>query len=56
MATQRKYDEDMKTKPWIAIDLFTNEILGNYASEVEAQMCNTDALIQYAPSCRQVKR
>lgn len=47
----------MKTKPWIAIDLFTNEILGNYVSEVEAEMNNANKVIQvqYAPRAREVR-
>lgn len=47
----------MKTKPWIAIDLMTNEILGNYISQVEAEMCNPNRAlqIQYAPRAREVR-
>lgn len=47
----------MKSKPWIAIDLMTNEVVGNYSSEVEALLANKGKAIdvQYAPRAREVK-
>ena len=47
----------MKSKPWIAVDLFTNEVLGNYVSEFEAYAQNKGKVIdvQYNPRAREVK-
>lgn len=48
----------MKNKPWIAIDLMTNEVLGNYRSEAEAYGSNMGKpiMVQYAPRAREVKK
>lgn len=47
----------MKNKPWIAVDLFTGQVLGNYASDVEAIMAwpGRAVDVQWAPRCREVK-
>jgi hypothetical protein len=48
----------MKAKPWIAIDLFTNEVLGNYVNDLEAFKAWPGRAIdvQYRPRAREVKR
>jgi len=47
----------MKSKPWIAIDLFTGQVLGNYHTDAEAYSVNSDrsVSVQYAPNAREVK-
>jgi hypothetical protein len=47
----------MKTRPWVAIDLFTSETLGNYASEFEAWSANRNRAVDvfYRPNAREVK-
>lgn len=47
----------MKAKPWIAVDLFSGQVIGNYATEVEALIANKGAAVnvQYAPRAREVK-
>lgn len=46
----------MKNKPWIAVDLFTGEILGNYHTDAEAYSANVGKAVsvQYAPRAREV--
>ena len=48
----------MKSKPWIAIDLMTNEVLGNYATDTAAwsDHIGQPVDVQYAPRAREVKR
>ena len=48
----------MKTHPWIAIDLFTNEVLGNYRTDAEAYAANSNRAVsvQHQPSAREVKK
>lgn len=48
----------MKNKPWIAVDLFTGEVIGNYASDVDAVLENRGRAVdvQWAPRCREVKK
>lgn len=48
----------MKSKPWIAVNVLTNEVLGNYESEVAALMDNKGqpVQVQYAPRAREVKK
>lgn len=47
----------MKTKPWVAIDLFTGEMLGQYETEVVAMLRHRGQAvsIQYEPSARKMK-
>lgn len=47
----------MRNKPWIAIDLMTNEVLGNYVDDIEAIKANPGKAIDvlYRPNAREVK-
>jgi hypothetical protein len=47
----------MKSEPWIAIDLFTNEVLGNYADDGDAWAAwpGRAITVQFAPRARKVK-
>ena len=48
----------MKSKPWIAINLLTNEVLGNYVTDTAAWSAhmNQPITVQYAPRAREVKK
>lgn len=47
----------MKNLPWIAIDLMTNEVLGNYRTDAEAwaNHVGQPVSVQYAPNARKAK-
>jgi hypothetical protein len=50
-------ENQVKSKPWIAIDLFTGQVLGNYHTDAEAYSVNAGqpVSVQYAPNAREVK-
>jgi len=47
----------MKSKPWIAVNVLTNETLGNYTTEFEALSYHKGQPVDviYAPNAREVK-